>query len=107
MNTTLNQNRSFNLFIVAGIVIALFVAALAMKDVSRRTAIIPNTGGSPFTAQSVPEAGAQGVAAYIHLHSNASQMPVPSYRSKLLDECSDVGLIYRAQCLSESEKSTP
>jgi len=130
MNTTLNQNRSFNLFIVAGIVIALFVAALAMKDVSRRTAIIPNTGGSPFTAQSVPEADAQGVAAYIrahsgpsaqavpdastqsvaayiHLHSNASQVPVPSYRSKLLDECSDVGLIYRAQCLSESEKSTP
>jgi hypothetical protein len=77
MNTTLNQNRSFNLFIVAGIVIALFVAALAIKDVSRHTAIIPNTSGSPFTAQSVPEAGAQGVAAYIRAHSSPRAQAVP------------------------------
>jgi hypothetical protein len=35
------------------------------------------------------------------------QSLVPSYRSKLLDECSDAGLIYRAQCLMESQESTP
>jgi hypothetical protein len=76
MYTTLNQNRSFNLFIVAGIAIALLVAALAIKDVSRRTAIMPNTGGSLFTAQSVPEAGAQGVADYIRAHSSPSAQAV-------------------------------
>jgi hypothetical protein len=179
MNTTLNQTRSFNLFIVVGIVIVLSIAALATKDVNRRTAIIPNTSGSPFTAQSVPEAGAQGLAAYLRAHSSPSAQAVPdaavqgvtgylqahsmsplitdpaaksvmdylrahgygvlpepvaqfsavqlhreyilgerygvmpqqyalskTYRSPL-DECFDVGLIYRAQCLSESQKPTP
>jgi len=74
---------------------------------------------SNSSAQVVPDASVQSVADYIRLHSNDLSfreyqlgerygvMPQQYYRNKFLDECSDVGLIYRAQCLSESQASTP
>ena len=48
MNTTLNQNRSFNLFIVAGIVIALVVVALSTTMTSGTAPNVPQniTGNS-------------------------------------------------------------
>ena len=39
-------------------------------------------------------------------YDKMNKVPIPSYRSPL-DECFDVGLIYRAQCLNEGQESTP
>ena len=77
-NTIKNVQRTTGSFwLWLGLGILLFVATLAIQYVSRRAAIIPNTGASLFTAQSVPEAGAQGVADYIRAHSNPSAQAVP------------------------------
>ena len=132
-------NRLFNLFVATALVA---VGTLAIQDVSRPATITPNTGDTPHKAQSVPEAGAQGIANYVRAHSNSSAQVVPDasvqsvadyirlhsndlsfreyqlgerygvtpqqyYRNKFLDECSDAGFMYRAQCLKESQKSTP
>jgi hypothetical protein len=66
-------NRLFNL-IVAAVLVA--VGARAIQGVSRPVTIIPNTGDAPLEAQSVPEAGAQGVAHYVRAHSNPSAQVV-------------------------------
>ena len=65
-----------NLWVWLGIGILLLVATLAIRDVSRQAAIVPNTGG-PVQAQTVPEAGAQGVSNYINAHGNSSAQSVP------------------------------
>ena len=62
MNTILNQNRSFNLFIVAGIVIALVVVALSTTLTSGTAPNVPQniTGNSenfvfsPLSANAFP-----------------------------------------------------
>ena len=83
MNTQQIQNTFKNIqhtignrWLWLGIGILLFVAALAINDVTRRTSIIPNTG-SHFKAQSVPEAGVQSVTDYLRVHSNPSAQAVP------------------------------
>ena len=59
----------------AGLLLAVFT--LAIQNVSRQAAIVPQTGGS-VEAQSVPEAGVQGVASYIEAHSGPSAQTVPN-----------------------------
>ena len=77
-NTFKNVQRTTgSLWLWLGLGIVLFVAVVAIQNVSRGGTIIPETGGSSFTAQSAPEASAQGVAAYIRAHSNASAQAVP------------------------------
>ena len=81
------QHTIGNLWLWLGIGILLFVAALAIQNVSRRATIasIPNTGaGAPeaavnsnSSAQTVPEAGVQGVNDYILAHRNSSAQAVP------------------------------
>jgi len=47
MNTTLNQNRSFNLFIVAGFavtIVAVLILAAAPSIIAPKPAIVPVTG---------------------------------------------------------------
>jgi hypothetical protein len=39
-------------------------------------------------------------------YDKMNKVPIPSYRSPF-DECFDVGLIYHAQCLKESQEATP
>ena len=70
------QSTTGNLALWLGLGILLFVSALAINNVSRPVATIPNTG-SPFKAQSVPEAGAQGVAGYLQAHSVPYAQIVP------------------------------
>jgi hypothetical protein len=69
MNTTLNQNRSFNLFIVAVIVIALVVAL---------SAIIASATGTDIVAPNVPQNSAENTndVALAPLSANA----FPEYR---------------------------
>jgi hypothetical protein len=75
------QNPLKNLWFWLAASILLIVVTLAIQDVSRRatTASIPDTGaGAPAgQAQSVPEAGVQGVADYIEAHSGPSAQTVP------------------------------
>jgi hypothetical protein len=76
-NTSRNVQRTIgNLGLWLGLGLLLIVAARAINDASRRAAIIPNTG-SPFKAQSVPEAGAQGVAGYLQAHRVPYAQTVP------------------------------
>ena len=56
----------------------LIVTVLAIQNVSRpaKTATIPETG-APIPAQSVPEAGVQGVTDYLEAHRDSSAQAVP------------------------------
>ena len=76
-NPSKNVQRTIgNLGLWLGLAFLVFVAALAIQNVSRRAAIIPNTG-SFILAQTVPEAAAQGVTDYIRAHSDPSAQAVP------------------------------
>jgi hypothetical protein len=75
MNTNI-QRIIGNFWFWLGFSLLLIVAALAIKDVSRRATIIPNTG-SPIQAQAVPEAAVQSVTDYLRVHSNPSAQAVP------------------------------
>src|SRR5262249_18622542 len=73
----MNMQRLFkNLWFWLGCGLLLIVTTLAIQNVSRQAAIVPNTGG-PVQAQSVPEAGVQGVTDYIEAHSGPSAQTVP------------------------------
>jgi len=71
-----------NFWLWLGIGVLLVSATLAVREVSRRAAIIPNTGApgaavnSNPSAQTVPEAGVQSVTDYIRLHN--ANMPAES-----------------------------
>jgi hypothetical protein len=73
----MNMQRLFkNLWFWLCCGLLLIVTTLAIQNVSRQAAIVPSTGG-PFQAQSVPEAGVQGVKDYINAHGNSSPQTVP------------------------------
>jgi hypothetical protein len=82
MNTNV-QRIIGNFWLWLGIGVLLVSATLAVKEVSRRATIIPITGApeaavnSNSSAQTVPEAGVQGVNDYILAHSNSSAQAVP------------------------------
>ena len=83
-NTFKNVQRTIgSLWLWVGLGLLLFIAALAIQDVSRRATIIPITGApeaavnSNSSAQTVPEAGVQGVNDYILAHSNSSAQAMP------------------------------
>ena len=67
-------NRLFNL-IVAAVLVAM--GMLAIQGLSRPAKIITNVGAAPLKAQSVAEAGAQGIADYVRAHSSSSVQVVP------------------------------
>ena len=90
-------NRLFNL-LVAAVLVA--VVALAIQQAFATKAIAPEAHN--IYSQSKEEA----LRDY-QLGERYGVLPQQYYRNKFLDECSDVGLIYHAQCLSESQKSTP
>ncbi|MEP6895039.1 MAG: hypothetical protein ABI986_05475 [Chloroflexota bacterium] len=82
MNKQQIQHVLGNLWFWLGISLLLIVAMLAIQNISQRKAatLIPNTGAAApaIQAQSVPEAGVQGVANYIDAHnSNSSAQAVP------------------------------
>ena len=68
-----------NLWFWLGAGLLLVVATLAIQNLSRQAGIVPNTGAgaSSVSAQSVPEAGVQGVSNYINAHSGPSSQKVP------------------------------
>jgi hypothetical protein len=75
----MNMQRLFkNLWFWLGCGLLFIVTTLAIQNVSRpaKTATIPETGG-PIPAQSVPEAGVQGVTDYLEAHRDSSAQAVP------------------------------
>jgi hypothetical protein len=100
------------------------ILMLAVPLVTARTEVASNPSGDPASVLNHQEESV-----------NQNKAPIPSYRSPLdvcfdvplreatacrstsqttarsyprpIDECSDAGLIYRAQCLRESQASTP
>jgi hypothetical protein len=78
MNKQQMQSAIGNIWFWLGCGLLLIVAVLAIQNVSRpaKTATIPETGG-PIPAQSVPEAGVQGVTDYLEAHSDSSAQAVP------------------------------
>ena len=68
-----------NLWFWLGAGLLLVVATLAIQNLSRQAGMVPNTGaGAPAVrAQSVPEAGVQGISNYINAHNSASAQKVP------------------------------
>ncbi len=70
------QRTTGNLGWWLGLGILLFGAALALNNVSRTAATIPNTG-SPSQVQTVPDASMQSVANYLQVHSIPYAQTVP------------------------------
>jgi hypothetical protein len=93
----MSTNRLFNMIVAAVLVI---VVALVIQQAFATKAIAPETHN--IYSQSKEDA----LRDY-QLGERYGVMPQQYYRNKFLDECSDVGLIYRAECLSQSQESTP
>ncbi|HXD11740.1 MAG TPA: hypothetical protein VN653_16870 [Anaerolineales bacterium] len=80
-----NFQRSFgNFWLWLGIGVLFVSATLAIREVSRRAMIVPNTGvpggatvNNNLFAQTVSEAGVQGVNSYILAHSDSPAQAVP------------------------------
>lgn len=120
-------NRLFNLIVAAVVVV---IVSLAVQQAFATKAIAPETQNSYSQSKEVTvreyqlgerygalpdQIAALTLEQKIHreyiLGERYGVMPQQdalskSYRSPL-DECFDVGLIYRAQCLKESQESTP
>jgi len=76
-NTFKNVQRTIgSLWLWLGIGILFLIAALAVNNARRPAVMLPITG-SPVKAQTVPEAGAQGVAGYLQAHRVPYAQTVP------------------------------
>lgn len=107
MNKQQIQRVIGNLWFWLGISLVLFVAVLAIQNVSQRKAamLIPNTGaGAPvIQAQSVPDAGVQGVANYIDAHnSNSSAQAVPEAAVQSITDYLNTHASNQAQSVPEA-----
>jgi len=96
------QPATGKLGFLLGIGLILFITALTINYVSHRTLSIPNTGSS-IQAQSVPEAGVQGVADYINAHkSNSSAQAVPEAAVQSVTDYLSAHSDYQAQAVPEA-----